>query len=367
MRIAVRDLRKPACFCKIIFSLLSLLFLSAARYARASDAIGVTPKTSTPGQTVTMKWYFTGSKIVVSGGRFGKGTDVTGKITLTDAPQKTTRYTFDVWYPNPASTSVPKALVHVQYFATAEVGDADKEPTEEQLAHQILVLLNAERALNSLPPLHLLAQLQIAAHWMAQDMSTNDYLDHTDHQGRELEDRLASFQYRDYQAIGENVAAGQATAAEVMAEWLNSPGHRANILSPDYCELGIGHAVSSTSKYRHFWTQDFGRLLDSYPVVINTGCALTMTPIVRLYLYGAASMKEVRLSNDGLVWTMWEAYQADREWTLAAGSGKRTVYVEMKDGKRTYRSQETIELAEVKPAPSRVAPTRYSGGFAGHP
>ncbi len=328
--------------------LASGISLMAPSTAQAAEAIAVTPKPSTPGQTVTLKWYFTGTKVVVSGGRFGKGVEVTGRTTLTDSPQKTTRYTFDVWYPDPKSTVTPKAVIHAQYSATAEVGEAVKEPTEEQIAYQVLDLVNKERTANKLPPLRLHPQLQAASHWMAQDMATNDYLDHTDHEGRELEGRLAAFEYKDYQAIGENVAAGQVTAAEVMEGWMQSPGHRSNILSPDFCEIGIGHLVNSTSKFHHYWAQAFGRQLDNFPVVINYGCNRCSRPDVKLYVYGEGTMKQMRFSNDGIAWTAWEDYQPNHDWILPAGNGKHTVYVELKDGKHTFRSTENIELLLAK-------------------
>lgn len=330
--------------------------LTPCSAAQSAEAVAVTPKPCAPGQTVTLKWYFSGVKVTVAGGRFGKGTDVTGRTALTDTPQKTTHYTFDVWYPDPKSTTTPKALLHTRYSAIAEVDETVREVTEEQLAAQVLELVNRERAANNLPPLRLHPQLRAASHWMAQDMAANDYLDHTDHEGRELEGRLAAFEYKDYQAIGENVAAGQATAAEVVSSWMQSPGHRSNILSPDFCEIGIGHVLNSASKFLHYWVQDFGRQLDSFPVVINNGASRTSRPEVKLYLYGEGTMKQMRFSNDGNVWTDWEAYLPNRAWTLSAGSGKHTVYVELTDGKHTYRDMSNIDLVpETSPAVPSVA------------
>jgi len=324
----------------------SMLVPSSA--VRAADAIAITPNPCAPGQTVTLKWYFTGTKVLVAGGRFGKGAEVTGRTSLTDTPQKTTRYTFDVWYPDPKSAASPKAQIHAQYTATAEVGEIVKELPEEQIGLQVLELVNKERAASQLPPLRFHPQLQTASHWMAQDMAANDYLDHTDHEGRDLDGRLAAFEYKDYQAAGENVAAGQTTAAEVMMGWMQSPGHRSNILSPDFCEIGIGHVVNPNSKYRHYWVQEFGRLQDSFPVVINSGACRCARAEVKLYLYGEGTMKQMRLSNDGVVWSDWEPYQPNRDWTLSAGSGKHTVYVELKDGKHTYRDTANIDLLAEK-------------------
>src|SRR2546430_6797420 len=98
---------------------------NAPNAPKAPNEIAVSPNPVQPGHPVTLVWYFTGNKVVVSGGRFGKGTVVTGKSRLTDTPAKTTRYTFDVWYTgqktNVATGKVEMAPLHAQYFAVAEV------------------------------------------------------------------------------------------------------------------------------------------------------------------------------------------------------------------------------------------------------
>lgn len=59
-----------------------------------------------------------------------------------------------------------------------------------------------------------------------------------------------------YRAVGENIAAGQSTPEEVMKGWMNSPGHRANILSEDFNKLGVGY-VTAGDAYGHYWVQIF--------------------------------------------------------------------------------------------------------------
>ncbi len=86
------------------FALLSSLLTAVAH---AASAVAVEPYAITPGKTITLKWYFTGEKVLLSGGRFGKGTIVTGKTSVTDTPRTTTRYTFDVWYKLPAAPVTP--------------------------------------------------------------------------------------------------------------------------------------------------------------------------------------------------------------------------------------------------------------------
>jgi hypothetical protein len=106
---------------------LCVLALPAFTCARAElepRAVAVEPGVVLPGQPITLRWYFTGTKVVVSGGRFGKGAVVTGKNELTDRPAKTTRYTFDVWYkpaPDPAKPDEKPAPQHIQYNAIAAV------------------------------------------------------------------------------------------------------------------------------------------------------------------------------------------------------------------------------------------------------
>jgi hypothetical protein len=102
-----------------------LILLVVSPLHAAPDAVVAEPKTVAPGQTVTLRWYFTGDKVVVSGGRFGKGVVVTGRTSLTDRPRKTTRYTYDVWYHGQAPGRNPGQTVikplHARYTVVVEV------------------------------------------------------------------------------------------------------------------------------------------------------------------------------------------------------------------------------------------------------
>ncbi len=96
----------------------------ACTTARADNEIAAEPSTVTPGQTVTLKWYFTGDKVILSGGRFGQGTVVTGRQQITDKPTKTTRYIFDVTYHGLAPDSEGKQVrkqLHAHYNVVVEV------------------------------------------------------------------------------------------------------------------------------------------------------------------------------------------------------------------------------------------------------
>ena len=59
-----------------------------------------------------------------------------------------------------------------------------------------------------------------------------------------------------YETAGENIAAGQKTPAQVVRAWMNSEGHRNNILNPDFTQIGVGYTYTGRG-YRHFWAQTF--------------------------------------------------------------------------------------------------------------
>jgi len=109
----------------LIFCFLGLLPVVLPASARAADAVIAEPDYAFAGQAVTLRWYFTGTKVVLSGGRFGAGVVVTGKTSVVDHPKKTTRYTFDVFYQAPVTSSSTGDQTikpeHVTYTVVAEV------------------------------------------------------------------------------------------------------------------------------------------------------------------------------------------------------------------------------------------------------
>ena len=215
----------------------------------------------------------------------------------------------------------------------------------ERMTREVVALTNAERAAVGLPPLKLQGNLQVSARWLAQDMAEKNYFSHMDKQGRDIDPRLPACGYRRYHGLGENIAAGQKSPAEAVAEWMKSPGHRENILSRDFNEIGVGYSFSEASEHQSYWVQDFGSRYKVFPLVINDEQPDTRTTRVHLYIYGAGWAQQMRLSNDGKTWGLWEAYVPVRDWTLQEGSGERTVYVELKNSDGIIHSdQDTINL-----------------------
>lgn len=119
---------------------------------------------------------------------------------------------------------------------------------------EVVRLVNAERAKRGLPALKENWQLSRVARYKSQDMINRSYFSHTSPTYGSPFKMMESFGLR-YSAAGENIAKGQRTPQEVMNSWMNSAGHRNNILSPIYTEIGVGLARSKTGVA--YWTQMF--------------------------------------------------------------------------------------------------------------
>jgi uncharacterized protein YkwD len=108
------------------------------------------------------------------------------------------------------------------------------------------------------PPLRASALLARAAQTQARDMAQNDFLAHEGSDGSRPSQRAARVGYA-WKAIGENVAGGPETAAEVVDGWLASPGHCRNIMDRNFTEMGVGFATEERSELLIYWSQVFGR------------------------------------------------------------------------------------------------------------
>jgi uncharacterized protein YkwD len=89
-------------------------------------------------------------------------------------------------------------------------------------------------------------------------MARTDYYAHVGPDGSAPWDRARSQGYQ-WQSMGENIAAGQRSIADVMAAWIDSPSHLATLLDPTLRHVGFGHASAASSTYGDYWVQDFGR------------------------------------------------------------------------------------------------------------
>lgn len=127
---------------------------------------------------------------------------------------------------------------------------ADTGPTDE-----VVTLTNAERAQHGLGPLTAHARLSAIAQTHSEDMVRRSFFSHRNPDGKQVWHRATAMGYP-YRKIAENIAAGQRSAAEVVQGWMDSPGHRANILDGELTQIGVGYAEGG--RYGTTWTQVFG-------------------------------------------------------------------------------------------------------------
>ncbi|WP_208759312.1 CAP domain-containing protein [Microbispora triticiradicis] len=119
--------------------------------------------------------------------------------------------------------------------------------------NEVVRLTNVERAKAGCGPLKHDARLRTAAYGHSADMSAQKYFDHTSKDGRSFADRIKAAGYS-FRAAAENIAMGYPSAQAVVQGWMNSSGHRQNILNCTYTDIGVGYVASG-----NYWTQDFGR------------------------------------------------------------------------------------------------------------
>ena len=122
------------------------------------------------------------------------------------------------------------------------------------LESEVIRLVNIERTNRGLQALTTNWQLSRVARYKSQDMIDKNYFSHTSPTYGSPFAMMEDFGLR-FSAAGENIAYGQRTAQEVVNAWMNSPGHRANILSAAYTEIGVGAAKAANGTL--YWTQMF--------------------------------------------------------------------------------------------------------------
>ncbi|MFD0589787.1 CAP domain-containing protein [Paenibacillus sp. GCM10027627] len=138
-------------------------------------------------------------------------------------------------------TPTPTAPVKPTPTPTAPVQPTPAPTTEAgTFQAQVVTLVNQERAKQGLPALQTDSLLGKVATEKARDMDVNNYFSHTSPTYGSPFDMMRSFGVK-YNFAGENIASGQPTPARVMSDWMNSPGHRANILNKDFTKIGVGY------------------------------------------------------------------------------------------------------------------------------
>jgi len=140
--------------------------------------------------------------------------------------------------------------------AASRTAQVLKPVNQHRRAAQVLKLVNQHRRAAGCGELVRNTALARAAQAHARDMARNDYVSHTSLTGASFTTRMSQAGYR-YSWAAENTAAGFRTPKAVVAAWMQSPGHRANILNCRLTESGVGYAYNRGSTYGAYWVQVF--------------------------------------------------------------------------------------------------------------
>ncbi|AXE24349.1 RNA polymerase [Streptomyces globosus] len=170
--------------------------------------------------------------------------------------------------PSPSATASPSAPASASPSGAGKASGAAPTPTPsapgpaspapvpapQGPVGQVVALVNAERAKAGCGPLKDDAQLRKAAQRHSEDMASRNFFSHTAPDGSDPGERTTAAGYR-WATYGENIARGQSTAESVMNSWMNSDGHRANILNCSFKDIGVGLRQGPGGPW---WTQNFG-------------------------------------------------------------------------------------------------------------
>jgi uncharacterized protein YkwD len=150
-------------------------------------------------------------------------------------------------------------------FVALALALAVPAPVSADAVQSVLAGINAARAKAGCGPLKLNTALMAAAEGHARNMAEQDFFGHKDKKGRGITGRVRSQGYR-YGLVAENIAAGQETPNAAVQAWIDSPGHRRNIMNCKFRETGIALAYQPddrplrghTMGLRYYWVQVFG-------------------------------------------------------------------------------------------------------------
>ena len=215
---------------------------------------------------------------------------------------------------------------------------------------------NLARRDNGIPPLRWNLQLTNSARWFSWDSTENrsdGFCGHQDTNGNYPDSRARIFGYLGG-AGAENAFCGYVTPEDAIQGWMNSSGHRDNLLDTNSREVGLGY-YRRESDGRGYVTQDFGSDPVYAPVVIENEALSTTTPNVNLYIYnrvttggfaGLGTATQMMIGNDVcFANSAWEPYTANRSWTLNSSPGWDSVNVKTRDVfGRTLTASDNIYL-----------------------
>ena len=165
--------------------------------------------------------------------------------------------------PSPTRTATPSATASaapqpVAPTATPTSQNACAPTGNDAFESELIGLINQERTARGLGALAPQSQLTAAARVHSSDMACNDFVSHTGSDGSSPGERVARQGYS-YSGLAENIYAGGGSPSSVLGAWMNSAGHRDNLLNAAYTEIGIGYRYRAGSTYGAYITAVLAR------------------------------------------------------------------------------------------------------------
>jgi hypothetical protein len=167
-----------------------------------------------------------------------------------------------------STLAAPRVLVSAALIACLLVVWPGSRPSSaaslDTQESDLVSAVNSFRAARGLASLAVSDTLTFSSKWMATDMAVYDYFSHTSRDGRTPLQRMIDAGYpgpRTY--TGENMAAGYASASDVLNGWISSPAHYAVLTNPNYRAIGVGRAYSDGASYHTYWVMDVGGIVDA--------------------------------------------------------------------------------------------------------
>lgn len=170
------------------------------------------------------------------------------KVSLEKKTQTQTNQSTQTQQTTPTTPAQP---VQKQSVTSTQPTTTQTTSTLSAYEQKVVDLTNQERAKNGLPALKVDVTLSKMAREKSRDMSANGYFSHTSPTYGSPFDMMKKYGIS-YSYAGENIAMGQRTPEEVVKAWMNSEGHRKNILSPNFNYIGVGYVSQG-----NYWTQEF--------------------------------------------------------------------------------------------------------------
>lgn len=209
------------------------------RTSSPSPSTAAAAGSASPGPSASASPGPSGHPATPSGGIAEGKHPATAPVRATETPTART--------PAPADPATPRAVPPAR-------PDAAPGRAAAEHIHRVVALANAERARAGCPALRVNTRLQAAAQDHADDMAARDYYEHDTPEGRDAGDRMRSAGYL-WQTWGENIHRGPKDPATAMRDWMESPGHRENILNCGFRDIGVGVNLGSNGPW---WVQNFG-------------------------------------------------------------------------------------------------------------